>query len=153
MMLTLPLLDHALELVVEHQELDANAVLGSGGHLHGGHAEGCIAVNVDDVFVRCSHLGADARGQTVTHSAETARRHPGSRVRPSEVLACPHLMLADTSGDDDVLLLASAPVVEGLDDLLGLHEFALGRVTGLEGEGELLLPLGNLLVPRLTGLG
>ena len=36
---TLPLLDHALELVVQDENFDTNVVLCSGGEFHGSHTE------------------------------------------------------------------------------------------------------------------
>ena len=59
MRLTLPLQDHALELVVQHHDLDTDVVLRGGLQLHGGHAERRVAVDVYDNLVRCAHFCAD----------------------------------------------------------------------------------------------
>lgn len=74
--LTLPLLDHALELVVEQEDLDANVVLVGGGKLHRRHAKAGVSVNVDDNLLGRGDLGADRRGKTKAHGAEAARRNP-----------------------------------------------------------------------------
>ena len=54
----LPLLYHALELVVEDENLDTDIELGGGGELHGS-----ISVDVDDDFVRLCNLAPMAAGR------------------------------------------------------------------------------------------
>ena len=64
---TLPLEHHTLEFVVQHQDLDADAILRRGLELHRGHAERRVAVDVDDGLVRGADLGTDGRGETKAH--------------------------------------------------------------------------------------
>ena len=57
---TLPLLHHALELVVQDDDLHADAELRGRLELHCRHAERRITVDVDDSFVGCADLGTDS---------------------------------------------------------------------------------------------
>ena len=63
----LPLLDHALELVVEDKGLDADVKLSSGGELHSCHAERSISVNVDDGFVGLCNFSPNGGWETEAH--------------------------------------------------------------------------------------
>jgi hypothetical protein len=58
--LTLPLLNHALELVIQDEDFDTNLELRGSGELHRGHAERRIAIDVNDSLVWCSNFGADS---------------------------------------------------------------------------------------------
>lgn len=63
----LPLEDHALEFVVEDEDFDPDGVLRGGGEFHGGHAEGGVAVDVDDDLLWGGNLCADTRGEPESH--------------------------------------------------------------------------------------
>ena len=67
---TLPLLYHTLEFVVENEDLDTNIILRSSGEFHCRHAEGSVAINVYDGFMRCSHLSTDGCWKTETHGLQ-----------------------------------------------------------------------------------
>ena len=56
---TLPLRDHALLLVVEDDDLHANAKLSGCGELGKGHVEGGISVNVNYQSFRTGDLGSN----------------------------------------------------------------------------------------------
>ncbi len=60
MELTLPLLDHALELVVEEQDFDTNVKLVGGLQFHSRHGERSVAVDIDNDLVGLSDLGSDS---------------------------------------------------------------------------------------------
>lgn len=151
----LPLRDHALLLVVEDDDLDANVELSRSGELGEGHAEGGIAVNVNDESIRLGDLGADGGGETIAHGTETTGGDHGTGVAPAEVLSGPHLMLADTGGDVGVVLAALDELAELLDEGLRLDQTgALGAL--VVGKGPLGLPLVDLAEPLLAighGLG
>lgn len=67
------------------------------------------------------------------------------------MLGSPHLVLSDAGRDDDVLLaVLLAPLVERDDDLLRLHELALGRLGRRKGERVRLLPFADLGEPLFT---
>lgn len=151
----LPLRNHALLLVVEDDDLDANVELSSGRELGEGHAEGGIAVDVNDKSIGLGNLGADGGGETEAHGTETTGGDHGTGVAPAEVLSGPHLMLADTGGDVGVLLAALGELAELLNEGLGLDQTgALGAL--VVGKGPLGLPLVDLAEPLLAighGLG
>lgn len=141
----LPLSDHTLLLVVEHNSLDANVELNGGGQLGKSHVERSITIDVNDVAVGSGNLGADSGGKTVAHGSKTTGGDHGSGMSPSEVLGGPHLMLANTGGDDGLVLVVLGQVGEHGDDGLGLDDTVLAL--SLEHEGELLLPRLNNLRP------
>lgn len=151
----LPLRDHALLLVVEDDHLDADVELSGGRQLGEGHAEGGIAVDVDDERVGLGDLGADGGGQTEAHGTETTGGDHGAGMAPAEVLGGPHLMLADAGGDVGVVLAALGELAELFDEGLGLDQAgALGAL--VVGKGPLGLPLVDLAEPLLAighGLG
>lgn len=49
---TLPLLNHALELVVDNKNLDTDSKLTRSLKLHGRHTEGGVTIDINDSFVR-----------------------------------------------------------------------------------------------------
>jgi hypothetical protein len=118
----LPLRDHALLLVVEDDDLDADVELCGGGELRQGHGEGGVAVDVDDEGVGARDLGADGGGQAVAHGAEASGGDHGAWVRPAEVLRRPHLVLAHTCRDDRLVLDGLGELAQLLDDGLRLDE-------------------------------
>lgn len=63
----LPLDDHSLELVVEDEDFDSNIVLCGSSKFHGGHAEGCVTVDVNDDLLWCGNFGSDTGGETEAH--------------------------------------------------------------------------------------
>ena len=60
----MPLEHHALELVVQHEYLDTDAVLRRGLELHRGHAKRRITVDVDDGLVGSADLGTNGGRET-----------------------------------------------------------------------------------------
>ena len=64
---TLPLLHHTLELVVQHNDLDANVELRRRRELHCRHAERRVAVDVDDSLLWRTDFCADGRWETEAH--------------------------------------------------------------------------------------
>lgn len=70
---TLPLLYHTLELVVQDDDLDANAKLRRSLKLHGGHTKRSITVNIDDHLLGCADLGANGRRKTEAHGLNKRR--------------------------------------------------------------------------------
>jgi hypothetical protein len=66
--LTLPLKDHALELVVDEKDLDTDIILRCGGKFHGSHGERRVAIDVNDNLFGCSNLCTNRCRDTVAHS-------------------------------------------------------------------------------------
>lgn len=143
----LPLRNHTLLLIVENDNLDIDAVLHGTRQLSQSHVEGSITVNVDDNGVRGTSLGTNSSGQTETHGTQTTGRNHTAGVLELEELGSPHLMLADTSGHDDLVLDGLTKLGKLGDDSLGLDGLtAVGNVT-LIVKGVLLLPLGDSAEP------
>jgi len=150
---TLPLGDHALFLVVEDEDFDADVEFGGGAELGLCHEEGGVAVDVDYEFVGLGDFGADGRGEAVAHRAEAAGGDHAARGAPAEVLGGPHLVLADAGGDDGFVFARGGEVGERVDDGLGLDQ-GVGVVLLLPGPGEALFPGGDLVEPFFAvGLG
>ena len=140
----LPLLHHAIAVVVEDHDLHRQVVGGHGLELAEVHAHRGVAVDVDDEFVALRELRADGRGQTEAHGAHGARGEPLARIAEIAVLRGPHLVLADAGGDDG---LALRDAVDLFDDVVGLDLLAgaivVHRVLLLEIR-EMGQPLGTI---------
>lgn len=91
-----------LEVVVDDEDLDANAVLHCSDELHARHEERRVAVNVDDSLTRCAELGANGCGDPKAHGSRTTARDDRAWHLPPVVLRGPHLVLPDTRRDDRV---------------------------------------------------
>ncbi len=139
----LPLLDHALEVVVEDGDFDGDFVFGGGGEFLREHDEGGIAVDVDHQFAGAADLRADGGGDAVAHGAQAAGGDHAAGLGPADELGGPHLVLADAGGEDG---LALRDLVDRFDDGLRFGEVAVIAV----GEGELLLPEVDLVEPGLA---
>ena len=120
----LPLLDHALEVVVEDGDFHGDVVLGDGGQFAHGHEEAGVAVDVDDDFAGAAELCADGGGQAVAHGAQAAAGDHLAGTAPAVELGGPHLVLADAGGDDR---FAVGLAVDFLDHVLRLGIFACRR--------------------------
>ena len=64
---TLPLLNHALELVVDNENLNTDSKLTRSLKLHGCHTEGGVTIDVNDSFVRRCDLRPNGRRKTEAH--------------------------------------------------------------------------------------
>ena len=90
----LPLAHHAQPLVVDYHHLHAYAVAVTSTELVDGHIETAVTVNIHHRAFGVGYLGADGRGQAVTHGAEAGTAHEGARLAGPVVLHRPHLVLA-----------------------------------------------------------
>jgi len=59
------------------------------------HSETAISANVDNCFVRSSHLGTDRGSKSVSHCSETTGSQESTGFFVLEVLCGPHLVLTD----------------------------------------------------------
>src|SRR5271156_1297350 len=121
----LPLLNHAVAEVIEHDHLDRQIVSGDRLQLADIHADAGIAVDINNQTIALRELGADCRRQSEAHGAHAARGQPQPRTAEVEVLRRPHLVLADPRGDDGFAL---GEPVDFLDDVVGLNELAVAGV-------------------------
>mmetsp|Transcript_32152 Transcript_32152/g.56451 ORF Transcript_32152/g.56451 Transcript_32152/m.56451 type:complete len:298 (+) Transcript_32152:92-985(+) len=135
----LPLLNHALEVVVEDQSFDSDVELTRSHQLHARHAVGRIAVDVNHNLFRRGELGTDRSGETVAHRPEASGGDHGAREGPAIVLCRPHLVLTDACGDENVVFDVSSLPVQFFDDLLGFALGVLAFVLDVR-EGVFLLP-------------
>src|SRR5690606_8549013 len=104
-----------------------------------------VARNRPHLATGTAHRRTDGRRKAEPHSAEAAGRNVGTGLLKSVVLRQPHLVLADVSGANGI---APGYLVDRLDDALG-HDLP---VPGVVPERILLLPLVDLLQPRLRSL-
>ncbi len=142
----LPLLDHALEVVVEDGDFDRDVVFGGGGEFVHGHEEAGVAVDVDDDFAGAAELGADGAGEAVAHGAQAAAGDHLAGIAPAVELGGPHLMLADAGGDDG---FAVGLAVDFFDHVLRLGDLGVVEIV----EGISLLPGVDLGPPCVCGRG
>ena len=148
----LPLRHHALLLVVQHDDLDADVELRRGAELRECHVEAGVPVDVNHQGVRAGDFGADGRGEAVSHGAQPAGGDHGAGVAPAEVLRSPHLVLPHASGDDGAVFHVLGHFAESFDDGLGFDEAVGGFFFVVE--GELRFPKIDLLEPGWAlGLG
>src|SRR6188472_1633111 len=106
-------------------------------------SEATVTVDRPHHALGLADLGADGRGDREAHRAEAAGVHPRVRVVELPALAGPHLVLADTRSDDRVV---GRVVAELVDDVLRLQRAVFHLLVV---ERELLLPVAQLLVPRV----
>src|SRR6186713_738206 len=146
----LPLLDHAIAVVVEDDDLHRQVIGGYSLELAEVHAHRGVAVDIDDEFFALRELRADGRGQAKTHGAHRARSEPLARIAEIAVLRGPHLMLAHAGRNDG---LAFRDAVELFDDVVRLDLLAraivIHRVRALE-VGEILEPLRTVALETRT---
>ena len=100
----LPLLDHAVAEIVQHDDLDRQVVGGDGLELADVHADARIAIDVDHELVAPRELRADRGRQAESHRAHAAGGEPQARLAEIEILRRPHLVLADARRDDGLAL-------------------------------------------------
>ena len=148
-------------LVVQHDGLGSDFLDVGGGQFLNVHQEGSVAIDVDHLLVGPCHLGSQGRWVTVTHGTETGAGDELAGELVLVPLTGPHLMLADTGGDDRLALRETPQLLDdhlGQDELLAvllerldvgrIDDLPLGRVT----ERSLGLPFGHLAVPGGEGL-
>mmetsp|Transcript_18229 Transcript_18229/g.36783 ORF Transcript_18229/g.36783 Transcript_18229/m.36783 type:complete len:331 (+) Transcript_18229:292-1284(+) len=145
----LPLLDHALEIVVQHQSLHSDVEFRSSHQLHASHAVGSISVNIDNDFLWSRQLRSDGSREAVTHSSQASTGDHRAWKSPSVVLSSPHLMLSDSGCDEHVVLDVSRLSVELLNHLLRLA-LGSGAFVLVVGERVLFLPLIDHSEPLLA---
>jgi hypothetical protein len=139
----LPLLHHAIAVVVQHDDLDRQVVGGDRFHLADVHAHRRVAVDVDDQVARVRELRADRRRQAEAHGAHRTRGEPQARPLEVEVLGRPHLVLAHARGDDR---LALRDPVDLLEHVVRLDQLAVAVVV----EREFLLHVPQVREPLGT---
>ena len=99
----LPLLDHALEIVVEDGDFHRDVVLGDGRQLVAGHQElasPSMSITSLPGLPSCAHR----RRQAIAHRAQAAAGDHLPRIAPADELRRPHLMLAHARGEDRLAL-------------------------------------------------
>ncbi|KAH3663614.1 hypothetical protein OGAPHI_005015 [Ogataea philodendri] len=144
----LPLGNHSLLLVVEHNDLDRSVSLDGGGELGQGHVERSVSINVNNQRVWLGDLGTNGRWQTKSHGSETSRGDERTWFGPGEVLGSPHLVLAHTGGDNNVTSCSGGLFGDLLHESLWLDLGA--RSLLLIGIWVLFLELPNVLEPLRT---
>src|SRR6266481_2322550 len=65
--LTLPLVDHPLDTVIQDQTFHTNVVLRHSGEFHGSDAERGVAVNIYNNLVRCANFATNRSRETEAH--------------------------------------------------------------------------------------
>src|SRR5580704_1250734 len=105
------------------------------------HLDRAVAADHHYLLVGRGEGGADSRGQSVAHRAQSTRRQPRARMLEREHLRHPHLMLANVSG---YYAVALRDVVQ-LGDHVERRD-ALATMVVLV-ERLVLLPLEDLLMP------
>src|SRR5829696_9535780 len=111
----LPLPHHAQVSVVDHRDLDGDALDRAGGQLLVRHLEAAVTVDRPDGGLRAAVLGAHRRRNGVAHRAEAAAVEPGARLLVPDELGRPHLVLPHAGGVDRV---GTGDRPEPLDDVL-----------------------------------
>src|SRR6266481_5005918 len=75
--LTLPLVDHPLDTVIQDQTFHTNVVLRRGGQFHGSHAERGVAVNIYNDLVRRADFATNRSRETEAHRLHLLPRFSG----------------------------------------------------------------------------
>lgn len=75
--LTLPLVDHPLDAVVQDQTFNTDVVLRGGGELHGSHAEGGVPINIYNDLVRRADFATNRSRETEAHRLHLLSRFSG----------------------------------------------------------------------------
>jgi hypothetical protein len=81
---TLPLQHHALELVVEDEDLDTDVVLRRRSKLHRSHTERRITVNINDNLLGVGDFRANSSGETEAHSLRVVSSVPRNQTDQRE---------------------------------------------------------------------
>lgn len=110
-------------LIVEQEDFHGDFFGISGGQFLDIHQEAAVAVDVDDQVIGSSDFGAEGRRQAEPHGAQATTGDPGAGLIEVEELGGPHLVLADTCGDDGAMEQASVPqqFPQPADGILGQY--------------------------------
>ena len=100
----LPLIDHAEDLVVHDDRDDRQLLAHCGAGFVQVHVEGTVACEVDDPAVRLSEAGADSSAVAESHGAQAAAGDEALGLLVTQILGCPHLVLADICDIDGILI-------------------------------------------------
>ena len=101
----LPLAHHAQIRVVQHDHLDADAVLHDRAQFLHRHLETSVAHHADDLAVGHAELGPQRGRQAEAHRAEPSGGDETARRVEFRVAGAEHLILADVRDDHRVALL------------------------------------------------
>ena len=99
----LEIVDHAVGMVVEQQDLDRQAERADGVELAEVHAEAAVAIDHEHAGVGIGADGADGGRKAEAHGAETAGGDEAARMAHLQILGGEHLVVADAGRDEDVL--------------------------------------------------
>src|SRR5699024_6074443 len=110
----LPLPHHAEHMIVEHDLYKRPAASHRSRDLIHIHTETSVSRDVDNCFIRTSHLRSDSRAQAVSHGSQAAGSKKSSWIFELVILSGPHLMLSHVCCDDSV---AAGKLIEFLDNI------------------------------------
>ena len=89
-------------MIVDDNLNDWNIVTGCRCKFIHIHTETAITCNIDDRFIRSCSLCSQSCAKAVSHRSQSTRSQKLTRLAVFIILCCPHLMLANLSGDDRI---------------------------------------------------